>query len=270
MSTIIGILIGLVLLFAAVFQQGGVAVFFNLHAVMITMGGTLAATFISFPLPRVMRAFVVMVNVFRSEVEQPMDYIRQIIDLSVKARKQSLLSLEDNVKMIKNRFLRVGVEMVVDGHSPETIRSVMETEIEFMEERHSSGANIFRSAGRFAPAFGLVGTLIGLIAMLRAVASGGNNAQTIGAGMSVALVATFYGALLANLFFYPVAEKLRSRTEDEMLLARVLLDGVLLLQKGVNPRVIEKKLNAHLPPQLRRQYYFGQLGKDFQTGSGAS
>ena len=256
MSTIIGIIFGLALLFMAIVEQGGLSVFLNLHALMITVGGTLAAVFISFPLPQVMRTFGILFNVFRSDVENPSNYIRQIIDFTIKARRRSLLSLEENVRIVKNRFLRVGLEMVIDGHAPETIRDVLETEIEFMVDRHEAGANVFRTAGRYAPAFGLIGTLIGLIAMLRAVASGGNNAQAIGAGMAVALVTTFYGALMANLFFYPVAEKLRSRTREERVLASIILDGVLLLQKGAHPRVIEKKLNAHLSPLARHRHHF--------------
>jgi len=256
MSTLLGILTGLVLLFFAIFEQGGVMVFLNPHALMIAIGGTVAATFISFPLPEVMRSFGVLFNVFRSDVESPTVYIRYLIDLSLKARRQSLLSLESNVRTAKNRFLQVGLEMVIDGQPPETIRDVLETETEFMLDRHEAGSDIFRTAGRYAPAFGLIGTLIGLIAMLRAVAAGGDNAATIGGGMAVALVTTFYGALMANLFFYPVAEKLRSRTREETLLARVILDGVLLIQQGTNPRIIEKKLNAHLPPGMRRPYSY--------------
>ena len=256
MSTIIGITAGLVLLFAAIVQQGGFSVFFNVYALMIALGGTFAATFISFPLPQVMRTFGILFNVFRSDVESPLDYIRQIINLSIKARRYSVLSLEQNARLARHRLLRVGLEMLVDGHGPETIREVLETEIEFMMDRHSAGAKIFRTAGRYAPAFGLIGTLIGLIAMLRAVAAGGNNVKAIGSGMAVALVTTFYGALLANLFFYPVAEKLHFRTSEEILLARVILDGILLLQQGTNPRVIERKLNAHLPPYMRQQYDF--------------
>jgi len=256
MSTFFGIVTGLALLFFAIFSQGGVRVFLNPHALMIAVGGTLAATFISFPLPAVIRSFGVLFNVFRSDVENPSTYIHHLIDLSLKARRHSLLSLEENAKAAKNRFLKIGLELMIDGQSPETIREVLETEAEFMVERHRAGSEIFRAAGRYAPAFGLIGTLIGLIAMLRAVAAGDGDTRVIGAGMAVALVTTFYGALMANLFFYPVAEKLRSRTREELLLVRVLLDGILLIQQGTNPRIIERRLNAHLPPGQRRPYRF--------------
>ncbi len=255
MSTFIGIITGIGLLLFAIVEQGGWHIFFNVHALMIAGGGTIAATFISFPLPRVMRTFGILFNVFRQEVEDPIPTIGRIISVAEKARRQSMVDLEKELPSIGNRFLREGLEMVIDGHPPAIIREVMETELEFMAERHQDGAQIFRTAARYAPAFGLIGTLIGLIAMLRGVAGGAQNTAAIGGGMAVALVATFYGALLSNLVFYPVAEKLQSRTNAEILLGRVVLEGILLIQQGINPRIIQQKLNAHLPPELRRGFY---------------
>ena len=254
MTTFIGIVSGVSLLFIAIFQQGGLMVFINKNAIMITMGGTLAATFISFPLPRILSVIKVLTNIFRKDIQKPSAYIRRIVTLGFKARKESLLSLDDEAKKIPNRFLRKGIEMIVDGETPEMIRDVLETDLGFLNSRHYAGENIFRTAGKFAPAFGLIGTLIGLIAMLRGLGSSGD-INTLGPGMAVALVTTFYGAMMANLFLLPVAEKLRSRTEEEILQAQIIIEGVLMIQSGTNPRILEQKLNSFLPPDLRISYY---------------
>ena len=254
MSTVIGIVSGVTLLFLAIFQQGGFMVFVNKNAFMITMGGTFAATFISFPLPRVMSLMGVLLNIFRKDIQKPSTYIGRIVSLAFKARQQSLLSLDKETGKISNRFLRKGIEMIVDGEPPETIKDVLETELDFLNTRHYAGEHIFRTAGKFAPAFGLIGTLIGLIAMLRGLGSN-NDINSLGPGMAVALVTTFYGAMLANLFLLPVAEKLRSRTEEELLQAQIIVEGILMIQSGINPRLIEQKLNSFLPPDKRTAYY---------------
>ena len=140
--------------------------------------------------------------------------------------------------------------MVVDGHPPEMIREILEIEMAAMRARHQDGERIFRTASRLAPAFGLVGTLIGLIAMLRGL-SGPGAADSVGPGMAVAMVATFYGAMSSNLLFQPIAEKLRARSEAELLRNRMILAGLLMIQSGMHPRLIELKLNAYLPPEQR-------------------
>lgn len=254
MSTVLGILSGIALLFIAVFQQSGLTVFINKNAIMITIGGTIAATFISFPLPRVLGVFKILMNIFRSDITNTSEYIRRIVKLAFKAKKESLLSLDRETKSIGNRFLKRGVEMIVDGESSETIKDVLETELDFLITRHYAGEHIFRTAAKFAPSFGLIGTLIGLIAMLRGLGAS-SDTNTLGPGMAVALVTTFYGAMLSNLFFLPAAEKLKSRTEEEVLQAKVIIEGILMLQSGKHPRVIEQKLNSFLPPDQRKTYY---------------
>ncbi len=256
MSTFLAIISGVSLLFFAIFQQGGFEIFFNVPALMITMGGTLAAIFISFPLPRVLRVAGASLQIFRKDVEKPLWAIAVMVRMALKARQKSLLSLEGDIKKVHNRFLKIGLEMVIDGHPGDTIRDVLETESDFVQIRHRSGAHIFQTSGKFAPAFGLIGTLIGLVAMLRGMGGGGEDAaKYLGSGMAVALLTTFYGAMLANLFFFPVAEKLRSRTEDEALTTRIIIEGIIMIQAGVNPRMIERKLNSFLPPHLRAQHY---------------
>ncbi len=252
MSSLIGILSGAALLFFAIFEQGGAGVFVNHHALMIVFGGITAALIISYPLPTVVRVFGVLLQIFRREIESPAWVINLMTKLAHKARRSSLLSLEEELKVIHNKTLRQGIQMVVDGHPPEMIREVLEIEMASMRARHQDGERIFRTASRLAPAFGLVGTLIGLIAMLRSL-SGAGAADSVGPGMAVAMVATFYGAMSSNLLFQPIAEKLRARSEAEVLRNRMILAGLLMIQAGTHPRLIELKLNAYLSPS-ERQY----------------
>ena len=213
MGTIIGIIIGGGLLFFAIIQRGGFGIFYDPPSLMIVGGGTFAAALISFPLNRVLSVFRVLRNVFQGEIEDPGAYISAIIRLTHKARKESILALEGDVRKVRNRFLRRGLELVIDGQPPEVIRAVLETELEGLLARHDEGSHIFATLGRFAPAFGLIGTLIGLITMLRSISGG---IESVGPGMAVALVTTFYGALAANLLFLPISEKLSSRSETEV------------------------------------------------------
>ncbi|MBF0171196.1 MAG: MotA/TolQ/ExbB proton channel family protein, partial [Nitrospinae bacterium] len=178
-----------------------------------------------------------------------------MVVLSFKARQKSLLALESEIAGIENRVIRLGMELVVDGQPANVIREVLETELDSIMIRHHSGEHIFRQASKFAPSFGMIGTLIGLVAMLRNLGSSEDSAGTIGSGMAVALITTFYGAMAANLFFTPIAEKLRSRSDDEMLVNRIAIEGLLMIQGGVNPRIIERKLNSFLPPNLRESHY---------------
>jgi len=256
MSTFLAIITGIALLFFAIITQGGVGVFINIPSIMIVLGGTLAALFISFPLPAVLKVMGVLVQIFKKDIQSPTWVIALMVRMSFKARQQSLLALEQEIKTVDNRFIKLGLEMVIDGHPAELIKEVMETELDFVQIRHRRGEHIFRTAGRFAPAFGLIGTLIGLVQMLQALGSTTAAAATaLGQGMAVALITTFYGAMMANLFFMPVAEKLKARTDDEVLRTQIVIEGIQMLQAGMNPRIIERKLNSYLPPEQRASYY---------------
>jgi len=254
-TTILGIITGATLLFYAIISRGGAEIFWSPPSLMIVGGGTFAALLISFPFPRIVRVSGVLMQIFKKDVKTPSWVIKLMVSLSFKARQKSLLSLEEDIKVIDSRLVKLGLEMVIDGHPAGLVREVLETELDFVEVRHRAGEHIFRSGGRFAPAFGLIGTLIGLVAMLRSIGGSGDTSATVGEGMAIALITTFYGAMLANLFFIPVAEKLRSRSDDEMLSNRIIIEGVLMIQAGINPRIIERKLNSFLPPHLRAQYY---------------
>jgi chemotaxis protein MotA len=170
------------------------------------------------------------------------------MDYAKRARREGILSLEPLIKEIDDEYLKKGLQLTVDGLEPELIRDILETEIAYLEERHGSGADVVSVMGAFAPALGMIGTVIGLILMLQTM----SDPSTIGPSMAVALITTFYGAILANLVFNPLAGKLRTRSKEEVLIREMILEGVLSISKGENPRVIEEKLNSYLPPKNRR------------------
>lgn len=263
MSTLIAIVIGIGLVLTAMAMGAGLENFWDPAAMMIVFGGTAAAVFISFPLPSVMRVFGVFLQIFQRDPQNPGWVIGLFVRLSFKARQQSLISLEEDMKRIDNRFIRSGLEMVIDGHPPQLIREVMETELDFVQVRHRKGEHVIRAAGKLSPAFGLIGTVIGLVQMLlslaTASAAGKSTTTSLAQGMAVALMTTFYGALSSNLFFVPFAEKLKARTDEEVLRTQIIIEGILMLQAGVNPRIIEKKLNSFLSPTERVSHYDDML-----------
>ncbi len=259
MSTIVGIIAGVSLLFIAIFSKGGIGTFLDPASAAIVLGGTLGAIFTAYPLPRVFRVAKVIGQIFKKDIQQPSWVIAMMVRLSHKARQKSLLSLEEDMRTINNRFIRHGLEMIIDGHPGDLIRDVLMTELELVRSRHRNGASIFVSAAKYAPAFGMIGTLIGLVAMLKSLGGGteqGANALSgLGDGMAVALITTFYGSMLSNLFFSPMADKLKNRSDDEALSTTIIIEGLIMIQSGMNPRIVEKKLNSYLPPHLRAHHY---------------
>ncbi|MHB9027365.1 MAG: motility protein A, partial [Candidatus Latescibacterota bacterium] len=166
------------------------------------------------------------------------------------ARREGILSLEQAAMQVDDEFLKNGITLAVDGTEPEYIREIMTTEMDNIAERHKNGAAIMEAMGTYAPAFGMIGTLIGLVIMLRNM----NDPSSIGAGMAVALITTFYGAVLANLVFMPIAGKLRLRSAHELLLKELCIQGIMAIQSGDNPRIVESKLKAFLSPSKRTEF----------------
>ena len=246
-TTILGIISGMACLFAAIYWGGGARIFFNLPSLMITVGGTFAATLINFPMPDMVGVVKILKNAFTQKELNPTEMISSLVTLSDKARRQGTLSLEEDMERVDDDFLRKGLQWVIDGVELEAIEVLMRTELAFQKERHRKGQSIFTRMGYYAPAFGMVGTLIGLIQMLRTM----EDPSTIGVPMATALVTTFYGALMANLIFLPIAGKLKTRSEEETLIREIIMQGVLLIQSGENPRIVAEKLKAFLSPKLR-------------------
>lgn len=245
-GTLIGIVIGVVLVTSSIVMGGGGG-FINLPAMMITFGGAFAATLINFPLPKIIGTVRIVRKAFASRDEDQLALFNLLSGFAVRARRDGILGLEEDVENLEDPFMKKGMQMGVDGNPAEVIEAVLEQDIDSMVERHAVGHGIFQAVGSYAPAFGMIGTLIGLIQMLRTL----DDPSTIGAGMAVALLTTLYGALIANMIALPIAGKLEQRTQEEVSIRRMVLQGVLSIQQGDSPRVSQEKLRSYMPPVLR-------------------
>lgn len=241
-SSFASILIGFVLIIYSILAGGDIRAFWDTNSVIIVVGGTIAATMVAYPLDRVKNIPKVLKTLSRKSNLSADDIIQSLVGYAEKARREGLLALEDDVAKMSEPFLQKGVQLIVDGTDPELVRSIMETELNFIEDRHKSNASVLDTMGNFAPAFGMIGTLIGLIQMLRNL----QDASAIGSGMAVALITTFYGSMLSNLIFLPLGTALRQRSSEEVLLKAVMIEGILSIQAGENPRIVEEKLKAFL------------------------
>ncbi len=240
---IISILIG------ADFNMGTAAGMLDAPSVLIVFGGTIGATLISTQLPRAISGFKAIGKIFKEADNSPGTAIKEIIDLANLARKEGLLALEEAVSNLDNLFLKKGIMLIVDGTDPDLVRSIMETELSYQEQRHSEGRGVWDTVGSMAPAWGMIGTLIGLVMMLQNL----SDPTTIGPSMAVALLTTFYGSLIANMIAIPAAKKMKQMSTDELLIKEILIEGMLSIQAGENPRIIEEKLKAFLAPALRNE-----------------
>ena len=245
-ASIIGLLLGTFLLLISIIVKSPLGAFFDLSSVLVVGGGSVAAVLICFPLRNIFGAGRVLKNVFFNRQDNIAELIEQIVSLAETARRDGLLALENRIEELSNPFIILGIQMAVDGTRPEVIEDVLRTEMDAVATRHQNGKALVDQMGRFAPAFGMIGTLIGLVIML-----GNMSPDTIGAGMAVALLTTLYGAILSNLFFLPFAEKLSFINKHELLIMEIVVRGIMGIQSGDNPRVIEQKLSTFVPPRLR-------------------
>lgn len=251
-TTILGVVSGIGLIIIAIFMRmGGMGLrgFFDVSSMFITFGGAFAATLVNYPMKQVLGVFKIAKKVLTEREENPAKLINQFIYFTKIAHKQGILELEKELNKVNNEFLKRGVQLVVDGADQERIRAELETEITFIRERHRVGQEIFLTLGTYCPAFGMIGTIMGLIMMLARI----EDQSQIAGGMAVALLTTFYGAVAGYLLFLPVAGKLKRRSEDEIFIKEVIIRGVLSLQAGEIPSVMEAKLKAYLAPQLRKK-----------------
>jgi len=244
-GTIVGLVVGIVLILTAIFLGGSLTAFIDVPSILIVFSGTIATTFIRFTLPDVINSISVAMKAFFAKPQAPEEIIQELVTLSNIARKEGLLKLEK--QPISDPFLKKAIMYCVDGHEADFIQEVLDKEIELTIERHGLGQGIFSAMGDAAPAFGMIGTLVGLVNML------GNmkDPASIGPAMAVALLTTLYGAIIANLFVLPISDKLKRRSQEEELNKRLVVEGVLGLQKGLNPRVLEELLKTFLPPKKR-------------------
>lgn len=250
LATIIGFLFGTAFVIWGISLSGSLLNFYEFSSIVIVLGGTIASTLISYPLKKVIGTMKVVKHAFAINTFNPSFVINQLIELSNLARREGLLALEEAGEKVEDEFLKKGIMLIVDGTDPELVRNILETELVFLEERHRDGQRLFETMGSFSPAFGMIGTLIGLINMLKYL----DNPSSVGPNMSVALITTFYGAVLANLVFLPIANKLKGRSSEEILVKELMVEGLLSIQAGENPRIIEEKLKTFLSPEMRRNY----------------
>lgn len=251
LATLIGIVSAFALVLLSIMMGSGLGLFIDLHSAMIVLGGTMGSTMIHYPLKDVMGVFKVLKNVFFSRVWSGEEIIDRFIEFSRKSRREGLLSLESDAWRVNDGFLAKALQLAADGTEPEAIREILETEIDYLQERHKTGADILSTMATFFPAMGMIGTLIGLIQMLKTM----EDPSTIGPAMALALVTTFYGCVGANLLCLPMAGKLRKRSQEESLIKEMVIAGIISIANGENPRIVEQKLHAFIPPSLRESRF---------------
>ncbi|MGE4552960.1 MAG: motility protein A [Desulfovibrionaceae bacterium] len=246
-ATIVGLVGSFAVIIGSILLGGNVMGYVDIPSVVVVIGGTVATAFIMFPLNVVIGSIKVGMKTILFKSPEPLQIINQIVQMAETARKESLVALEK--VPVTNEFLKKGVLMVADGTEEQLVRSVMETEISFMKRRHQLGQGVFKGMGSMAPAFGMIGTLIGLVAMLQNL----SDPSAIGPAMAVALLTTFYGAILANVVFIPMSRKLEARSEEDALFMEIMMEGVLSVQRGDHPSIVREKLMAFLAPAIREK-----------------
>lgn len=250
-STLLGIISALGLMTLAIMSGSSLTIFIDPQAIMIVSGGTMGAILVHYPFKEVFRAFSVAKKTLFFKELPPYLLIEQLTSFAGKARKEGLLSLQSVAKDVEDPFLVKSLQMAADGHEPEALEQMLIREIDYIRERHESGADIFAALGTYAPAIGMVGTLIGLVQMLQTM----NDPSTIGPAMAVALLTTFYGAVSANVLFLPMSGKLKTRSQFELLKKELIVEGMNSILAGENPRIMEQKLHIYLAPRDRQSVF---------------
>lgn len=243
--TPIGLTLGFIVLGIAILTSGGISgfqAFLNVPSILIVLGGVVTALLINFNKDQLKNVTKVMAEIFNKNETDTSELIALFERLSERSRREGLLALENELEEVEDPYIKKGILLAIDGIEPEIINDIMNAEIDAMEERHGRGRLIIEKAGEYAPAWGMIGTLIGLILMLQNL----EDPTTLGPSMAVALITTLYGSLLANLVFIPMAGKLETKTEEEIFHKQVIIEGVLGVQSGQNPRILKEKLTAFL------------------------
>ena len=259
-ASLIGIILCFAMMLYGIIDGAGinnlVKEYWNFSSAIITFGGAFAATLTSHSLADYISGLKSFGLIFKAPMVNTAEMIRKIIDLSNVARKEGLLSLEEAAADMDDAFLKKGILLMVDGTDPELVRAIMETELVSIEGRHKTCIGFWDTLGAMGPAWGMIGTLIGLVDMLYHM----DNVATLGPAMAVALITTFYGSVLANAICTPVSNKLKVDNAAEMMLKEVMIEGLLSIQAGENPRVIEEKLKSFLSPNEREAASSGEAG----------
>lgn len=241
-ASIIGCVSGVGFILGTIIMGGPIGMFINIPSIFIVVGGTIAATMIGFPLGDILGIFKTAIKVFMFKIEKAEDIIANLTEISNKARKGGLLSIEGDIQSTSDPYLAQALQMTVDGVKTEDIGQIMEKKMELTKKNLDTGSAIFSSMAAYAPAFGMIGTLIGLVQMLANL----DDPSTIGPKMAVAMITTFYGAIMANLFFIPMSDKLKGRTEEEIKNMNIVYEGILSIREGEHPKLMEDKLKVYL------------------------
>jgi chemotaxis protein MotA len=247
-ATIVGILLGFMVITTAIVAGGGWQIFIHVPSMAITMGGMVCATLIHFSLPQFLGIFSIVKKTLVAKIPPQSELIQRMVNFAAINRRDGALALEQEIPKLDNAFFMKGLQMLVDGRESEEIRQLLSPEIMYLQDRHSSGKKLLEFMGSAAPAFGMIGTLIGLIQMLRSL----DSPDKIGGGMAVALITTFYGALTANLIFIPLAGKLGIYSKAETTTMEMILEGVCAVAQGDNPTDVREKMQVFVS-QSRRQ-----------------
>lgn len=250
LASVIGLALAAMMVVGGMLAGGDILAFWDLPSVLIVFGGTLGGVMMANPLERTKNMAKICKQAFFTTPIDLVALIQTMVSFAEKARREGLLALEEDASQLDDEFMRKSIQLVVDGTDPELVKSILDTEISLLEDRHSSNKAYFDSIAELGPAFGMLGTLIGLIQMLGNL----SDPDALGPGMAVALVTTFYGSMLANMIAIPISKKLATRSAEEISSRELMVEGILSIQAGENPRIVEEKLKVFLPPAQRESF----------------
>ena len=250
-ATIIGIVVSFGLMVWAILLGGPLSIFVDIPSVAIVFGGSIGVALINYPLADIIGMIAIVKKTVLIKEPDTNKLIAQLLDFAGKARKGGILSLQDQIDAIDDTFLVKALQMAVDGQEPAELKAILMTDIDNLAARHSYGSEILNTMGAIGPAMGMIGTLIGLVQMLQNM----SDPAAIGPAMAVALLTTFYGAVLANILFIPMAGKLKARSSTEVLQKTVIAEGMDSILSGENPRVMEQRLHTYLAPKKRESIF---------------
>jgi len=248
-ATVVGVVLGFIVIISAIAVGGGAGMFVDIPSMAITLGGMTCATLIHFSLPQFLRIFSVIKKTLFTKIPSQSELIQNMVNYAAINRRDGALALEQEIHKVNNLFFVKGLQMVVDGQDPDNMRELLALEIQYLQERHSNGKKILEFMGAAAPAFGMIGTLIGLVKMLSNLSS----PDQIGSGMAVALLTTFYGAFAANLVFIPLAGKLGIYSGAETTMMEMIAEGICAIARGENPTAVREKMQAFVSQSRREE-----------------
>jgi chemotaxis protein MotA len=248
LTTILGFISAIAIMIYSIMLAGSITSFIDLPSIWCTVGGTIAVTVMTYPLDELMIFIPVLKKTVFAKSQPTTETIATLVSFAERARREGILALERHMEEIEDEFLSKGIQLAVDGTEPELMRSILTTELDYMAKRHATGQAICGTVATYGPAFGMIGTLIGLVLMLQTM----SDPATIGPSMAVALITTFYGAILSNCIFLPLKDKLKRRSDEEILVKEMMIEGILSIQSGDNPRIVEQKLTSFISPKMRR------------------